>query len=226
MESLGDRVASLMREKGWSEGELARRAGLKQPTVHRIIAGESKDPRHENVEKLAFTLGTTTEWLRKGEGKRDRISKPNSARGDDSIEPAPNMSGSVPLLSWVQAGAWMEVSSVIETLESAELYPAPPGCGPNTFALRVRGESMIEKYQPGAIIYVDPDIESRSGDDVIVQCEQHGGAEATFKRLVVEPGERMMLKALNSAWRDQYMDFTPDCRIVGVVIAQMIVNSR
>lgn len=224
--SLGERVKELMEEKGWSEGELARRAGLRQPTVHRIITGESKDPRHGNLEKLAFTLGSTTEWLRRGKGKKDRISKHNSPGGDGSVEPAPNMTGTVPLLSWVQAGAWMEVSNVVETHDVAEQYPAPPNCGPNTFVLRVRGESMIERYQPGAIIYVDPDVEWRSGDDVIVQCEEHGGAEATFKRLIIEPGEKMLLKALNSAWREQYIDFTPDCRIIGVVIAQMIVNSR
>jgi len=40
-----------------SATELARLSGLKQPTVHRIIKGESRDPRLSNLKALADVFG-------------------------------------------------------------------------------------------------------------------------------------------------------------------------
>ena len=64
--TLGDRIRELMTQCGWSKGELARRSGLNQPTIHRIIIGTSRAPRLANVKKLAKALGTTAEQLRHG----------------------------------------------------------------------------------------------------------------------------------------------------------------
>lgn len=58
-----------MKRRGWSEGELARRAGTTQPTVHRIIKGESKSPRQENIQAIAKAFGCSAEWLWSGTGK-------------------------------------------------------------------------------------------------------------------------------------------------------------
>ena len=138
---------------------------------------------------------------------------------------APELSGMVPVLSWIQAGPWTDSASAID-LSDVSYYPRPPGCSEQTYALRVQGESMVDKYPPGVLIFVDPAVEPVSGDDVIVQCEEHGGAEATFKRYIVEPGTGPLLKVLNRDWREQYMDLTPDCRIVGVVMAQMRMRGQ
>lgn len=58
-----------MKRRGWSEGELARRAGTTQPTVHRIIKGESKSPRQENIQAIAKAFGCSAEWLWSGTGR-------------------------------------------------------------------------------------------------------------------------------------------------------------
>lgn len=57
--SIGLRIEKLMAAKGWSEGELHRQSGVSQPTIHRIIKGESQSPRHQNIEKIAKAFGTT-----------------------------------------------------------------------------------------------------------------------------------------------------------------------
>ncbi len=46
---------------GMSEAELSRRSKVKQPTIHRIITGESKDPRRSNVEAIAKVFGKTAQ---------------------------------------------------------------------------------------------------------------------------------------------------------------------
>lgn len=61
--SIGDRVAAKMAEQGWSEGELSRRSKVPQPTVHRIITGESKSPRQSNIDSIAKALGVAVEFL-------------------------------------------------------------------------------------------------------------------------------------------------------------------
>jgi phage repressor protein C with HTH and peptisase S24 domain len=66
---IGGRVEAEMKRRDWSEGELARRTGVSQPTIHRILKGESKSPRHENVQAIAKAFGCTPEWLWTGVGK-------------------------------------------------------------------------------------------------------------------------------------------------------------
>ncbi|MDA8485870.1 XRE family transcriptional regulator [Pseudomonas resinovorans] len=66
---IGERIEAEMKRRDWSEGELARRAGIPQPTVHRIIKGESKSPRQENIQAIAKAFGCSIEWLWSGVGK-------------------------------------------------------------------------------------------------------------------------------------------------------------
>lgn len=66
---LGDRIAAEMAKRGWSEGEMARRAGVTQPTVHRIVTGESESPRQSNVDKIAKALDVSTDYLWRGVGR-------------------------------------------------------------------------------------------------------------------------------------------------------------
>lgn len=66
---IGERIEAEMRRREWSEAELARRASITQPTVHRIIKGESKNPRQDNIQAIAKAFGCSAEWLWTGAGK-------------------------------------------------------------------------------------------------------------------------------------------------------------
>jgi transcriptional regulator with XRE-family HTH domain len=59
----GRTIANLLRQKGWSEGELSRRSRVPQPTIHRIITGESQEPKRSTLEKIARGLGVAYEDL-------------------------------------------------------------------------------------------------------------------------------------------------------------------
>lgn len=135
----------------------------------------------------------------------------------EGIAPAPNMSGSVPLISWIQAGSWTEVCDLDALTD--EYVPLPPGASNETFALRVRGQSMLPKYEPDLIIYVDPAVAPYDGDDVIAVLTDHN--EATFKQLVQEPDGQRLLKARNPSWPDPWLAINGNCQIVGVVIGAL-----
>ncbi|MFS7161905.1 LexA family protein [Serratia proteamaculans] len=121
----------------------------------------------------------------------------------------------VPVISWVQAGAWKELGYSEVDLSITENYPCPVPCGPMTYILRVIGDSMIEEYRPGDMIFIDPEVAPAPGDDVIALL--HDSGEATFKRLVEEGGHKF-LKALNKGWPEQYIQIDGNCSIIGTVI--------
>lgn len=79
---IGKRIAERMAEQGLSESELGRRAGVPQPTVHRIITGESSSPRQLNIEKIAKALGVSASWL--WTGKKD-LPFPNKPPTDELL---------------------------------------------------------------------------------------------------------------------------------------------
>ncbi len=79
---IGKRIAERMVEQGFSESELGRRSGVPQPTVHRIITGESSSPRQGNIEKIAKALGVSPNWL--WTGKRDLVF-PSKQTADDLL---------------------------------------------------------------------------------------------------------------------------------------------
>lgn len=64
--NIADRLKGALREKDWSPAELARRSGVPQPTVHRILTGASRSPRRETVDSLARALGISSESLWSG----------------------------------------------------------------------------------------------------------------------------------------------------------------
>ena len=63
MTTFGERLASKRREKGWSQRELARHAGVS----HTIVADVEKGARHsigtDAAKKLARALGVSVDYL-------------------------------------------------------------------------------------------------------------------------------------------------------------------
>lgn len=130
----------------------------------------------------------------------------------------------VPLISWVQAGAWSDAADPYALGDAEDWLPCPTKHGARTYCLRVRGESMFNpggspSYANGDIIFVDPDRDAKPGDRVVVRMDDH--QEATFKQLVLEDG-RMLLKALNPEWKPRYIEINGHATITGVVIGKWV----
>ena len=110
-------------------------------------------------------------------------------------------------------------SNVTTIKEASNVAPAPKIEGYVPFALRVKGQSMAPRYEPGLIIYVDPEVVPFDGDDVVAMLTDDN--EATFKQYVEEPGGKKMLKARNPGWPEPWVAINGNCQIIGVVIATM-----
>ncbi len=60
---LGDRIRAYRQRRGWSQNELASRAGVKQPTLQRIEASKRQDPGFSIVARLSRALGISLDLL-------------------------------------------------------------------------------------------------------------------------------------------------------------------
>lgn len=62
--SIGSRIDDLLRDKGWSQAELARRVGISTQAVWKLVKGDGQGSKH--LHKIARELGTTPEFLESG----------------------------------------------------------------------------------------------------------------------------------------------------------------
>jgi len=60
---IAGRLRAKMASLDMSESELSRRCGVPQPTINRILSGESSSPRKSTVEPLARALKVSPDWL-------------------------------------------------------------------------------------------------------------------------------------------------------------------
>lgn len=220
-EKTKDVLKRLIGASGKKATEIARESGVTQSTLSRILQGKIESPTDRQIQKLAEYFGVSTDKLRGREALDldDLFPRIGESSRPYEVTLASPATGMCPEISWVQAGAWSEVCHVERDPEAITWHPRPSGASEQTFVLRVVGESMLPEYQPGALIYVDPERPAENGKDVIAILTDTG--EATFKRFIEEPGHGRMLKALNPAWHEPYIKINGNCRVVGVVVADM-----
>lgn len=225
------KLAQLCEQKGLRA--VAARAGVSAASLDQIIKGVLLPPKKDG-SRSPRSLGDDAarrieDAERLGRGWFDEppsISTPNvriSLGEGANVDPMLELYG-VPLISWIQAGSWSEISDPYLPGEAEDWLPCPIKHGPRAYCLRVRGDSMFNpgarpSYANGDIIFVDPDRAAQAGDRVIVRLDDQ--QEATFKQLVIEDG-RKMLKALNPEWKPRYVEINGNATITGVIIGKWV----
>ena len=61
-------IRELRQKKGWTQTELARRAGVKQGVLSCIESGRTKNPRSDTLAAIASALGVSVERLMRKAG--------------------------------------------------------------------------------------------------------------------------------------------------------------
>lgn len=171
-----DFIAGFVDENGYcpSYEEIARGLELASlATVHKHISVlESK-----SYIKRGFNQSRSLELTVKYHQEQQRV------------RPAPL---EIPLRGWIAAGAPVEAIEQRETLNFTDFTGDP-----NTFALEVRGDSMIDDHIcNGDLILLEKIAEARDGDIVVALV---GGSETTLKRFYWESADTVRLQPANSA---------------------------
>ncbi|MEI8668841.1 S24 family peptidase [Pseudoalteromonas sp. AS71] len=204
---LGKRVEKRRVQLGMTQAQLGLIAGLAQNSIHNIESGETKRPR--KIDALAQALNCTPEYLLFGIGEIQSDAK----NINNNVVPGPAIKATAPLISWVQAGAWSEISEI--KAYDAERFMCPVNCSDLTFVLKVQGISMEPKFDEGDLIFVDPEAECIHGSYVVARLDDDN--QATFKQLIIENGHKF-LKAANPNWPEQLIPINGNCTLVGKVI--------
>lgn len=206
------RLQEKLKEKGYKPADLARAAEVSGVAAGKWIHGDSQ-PKAGKLKLIARFLGVSDDWLLTG-----REASPRLDNNVDLSQRIPFEGRPVPVISWVAAGAFDPIQTVLKDAEIDEYLPPIKECGKNGYGLVVTGISMSPKFEPEDRIYVNPDFQVsdlKTGDLVIVSCT--GDSEATFKQLIIE-GTTKYLKPLNPKWDEQIIKLTEDCRLVGKVV--------
>lgn len=206
------RLQEKLKEKGCKPADLARAAEVSSVAAGKWIHGESQ-PKAGKLKLIARFLNVSDDWLLTGKEGYPRL--------DNNIDLSQKLAFDghpIPVISWVAAGSFSAIETVIQDVEIEEWLPSNKDCGKNGYGLIVTGSSMKPEFKPGDRIYVNPDIQTfdlQSDDLVIVSCS--GDTEATFKKLIIESGVRY-LQPLNPNWPEQIIKLTEDCKLVGRVV--------
>lgn len=206
------RLQEKLKEKGYKPADLARAAEVSGVAAGKWIHGDSQ-PKAGKLKLIARFLDVSDDWLLTG-----REASPRLDNNVDLSQRIPFEGRPVPVISWVAAGSFGPIATVLKDAEVDEYLPPIRECGKNGYGLVVTGISMSPKFEPEDRIYVNPDFQVsdlKTGDLVIVSCT--GDNEATFKQLIIE-GTTKYLKPLNPKWDEQIIKLTEDCRLVGKVV--------
>lgn len=217
--NIWQRIKEAREMAGMKPSALAREVGVSPSAVTQWETGQTKKLDGDNLLKVSKALHVRPEWLQYGE--LPMRNDGDFAPVDANVAPGPDVTGLVPLISWVQAGNWGEVIDNFSPGDAEEWLPCFKKMGPYAFALRVRGGSMERKYQDGDIIFVDPDVGASSGRNVVVRMEDEN--TATFKHLVIDEAGNKFLKPLNPDWPGpKVIQINGNARICGVVVGKWV----
>ena len=120
-----------------------------------------------------------------------------------NVESSPGMGDSrwkrVPLITWAQAGHYEKFNA--KTADKWSWTDVESGA--RTYALLVQDDSMMPRYEPGAIIIIDPDYEPHHRNIVVFRWKATG--EVGCAQLLVD-GPNRYLKPHNPDFKSTLID--------------------
>lgn len=176
MSLLKDRIQEAfddLPEEKRNQRALADYCGVKPPSVHGWFSGATKSLKGRSLIRAADYLNVNDRWLSDGAGPKAR-----SSSFDANVIPAAMGEQRIPLLNYVQAGAFCDPGQNF-TFEGMEYLLTDLDLSDRAFALQIKGDSMRPDFTEGDRIIVDCEVSPRPGDFVVAKNSEE---EATFKK--------------------------------------------
>ncbi len=221
MTTLAERLTSVMAEKGLSQAELARMTGLKQPSVFKIVSGQTLNPK--NIVEIATALGVDVNWLKTGEGEPiaqgSLISSLVSADSDEhhrfrvdylDVQAAAGHSG-------IENADYPEVIQSIYFSKEGLLEIVGKSTNDGISLINVPTDSMVPTINKGDIVFVDTKVNYYTGEGVYFFLLNGG---AYIKRLMKLPTGGYRAISDNSVYPD--FDISDELFDTAVIIGKFI----
>jgi SOS-response transcriptional repressor LexA len=173
----GKLLAQTRKAARLTQAEVGKQFGISIQAISGWERGASR-PELDKLYKLANLFGVPVdELLAKGSG------------------PARSARRQIPVISYVQAGAWSPAHDPFPVGQSDRAVNSDTPVSDTAYALEVHGRSMEKQFIEGDIIIVEPAniVEPMPRDFVIVKL----GEETTFKQFWRERNGAREIRALN-----------------------------
>jgi repressor LexA len=137
------------------------------------------------------------------------IRQGKSARAIQLVDHRRPGSAELPMMGQVAAGAPVSADAVEDRLDFSDLFGRP-----GHFALRVRGQSMIEDHiDDGDFVVIRRQETAENGERVVAMIDN----EVTLKRFHRDRGQ-IRLDPANGKMQPIYVDPSSDTRVLGVLV--------
>lgn len=176
---IGSRIEQLIRARGKRPGTLAREAGVSKNTVYSIIKRDNDKVDPDILSRLAHALGVPLSALY-------GTAEPLPSHPDI----LPVVTQRVPMLGSIACGEPIYAEPVV-------YGRADDGTPPFDFALRCRGDSMIDaRIYDGDVVFIRRQDDVDDGAIAAVMIDD----EATLKRVYRLADGRIELRAANARY--------------------------
>ena len=171
-----EKFVELLQKHNTTAYKVAKNTGIAYSTFSDWKSGRS-NPKNEKLQKIANYFGVSVSYL---------IGETETAVPTyDNIIPMPSMT-SVPLLGAIACG------EPITAVENIEDYVAKPESIDADFALRCKGDSMVDaRIFDGDIVYIHQQPTVNNGEIAAVLIDD----EATLKRVYISDGTITLMPA-------------------------------
>lgn len=188
-----DRLGPELKARKMSRQQFADALGVSYQAVKKVADGGS--PGSENNLKAAKLLGLNPLWLATGEDPKTGFNLADLPHTAEQNTP-PTQSGQaqtatnnvaqaelgatkVPVISFIQAGSMTEIVDNFAPGDAEEWLLTDQKLSGCSFALEIKGDSMLPEFKPGDKVIIDPEVQPQPGDYVVAK---NGTNEATFKK--------------------------------------------
>jgi SOS-response transcriptional repressor LexA len=209
--NLSTRLKEAMKAAGYTQTSLAKKVGMAQQSLYKLISGNSKQSKF--LSKIEGVLGVPPGYLLYG-------------KGESVLGAAQPMMAGCPVLSWQNAFNWPENKSQIIKNKSYEPFSRKIILDIDSYVLRIDDHDYESNTEPdapffrkGSYIVIDPDKQHKNMDFVIVK--KAGNPRLLLRRYIIEDDGYECLRVLKEKHINPIMDLTPDVKICGVVVAHL-----
>ena len=161
--TMGERIKQLREEKGLTQEELGKYIGVQKSAIRKYEKGSVENIKRSSIETLSKIFNVSPSYLM-------CLDEPSVDRFGNRVVP-------IPLLGVVKAGYNYMAEENWEGTVNLKEEIAKTG---DFFALRIKGDSMLDVLWDGDIVAVKKQDYAENGDIAVVLIN---GDEATVKKI-------------------------------------------
>lgn len=152
-DTIGGRIAMLVRAKGLRINELADKIGISGQGLRDILSGKSKSPKADVMIALSRELEVSTDWLLHGDAS-GVLNEPSVIYGNGQLPQKREIQSPIPYISLRVQAAFIAYGGAFTGLEELQRFtlPASLSASAEMIAFEVDGDSTYPELKPGSVV--------------------------------------------------------------------------